>query len=197
MKIVFGGSFDPVHIGHIILARDIKEQLGADEVIFVPTAQAPLKERHRASAEDRLKMLQLALDKEENFIIEDYEIKRGGISYTVFTLEYLKKKYEGEELYLLLGSDSFLRFHMWKEPLRILQLAKIVVVDREGKLKDVEEYIEERFKTFKERIILLSSRRIDVSSTEIRRRVREGKSIYCLVPEKVEEYIREKGLYKR
>ncbi len=196
MKIIFGGSFDPIHIGHIILARDIKEILKAEKVLFVPTAQAPLKEKHRASAEDRLKMLQLALEREKDLLIEEYEIRRGGISYTVFTLEYLSKKYKGDELYLLLGSDSFLRFHLWKEPNRILQLAKIVVVDREGKLKDVQEYIKENFKTFKDRIILLPSRRIDISSTEIRKRIKEGKSIYCLVPEKVEEYIRKKGLYK-
>ena len=196
MKIVFGGSFDPIHIGHIILARDIKERLKADKVIFVPTAQAPLKGKHRASMEDRLNMLRLALEKEKDFIIEDYEIKRGGISYTVFTLEYLKKKYEGEELYLLLGSDSFLRFHLWKEPEKILKMVRIVIVDREGKLKEVEEYINERFKAFKDKVTLLHSRRIDISSTEIRRRIKEGKSIYCLVPESVEEYIRKRGLYK-
>lgn len=195
MKIVFGGSFDPVHIGHIILARDIKETLGAREVIFVPTSQAPLKDKHRASPEDRLNMLKLALEGEEDFSIEDYEIKRGGISYTVFTLEYLTEKHKGEELYLLLGSDSFLRFHMWREPERILRMVKIVVVDREGKLKEVEKYINDRFRDYRDRILLLKTRRIDISSTEVRQRIREGKSIYCLVPEKVERYIRERGLY--
>lgn len=196
MKVIFGGSFDPVHIGHIILARDAKEHLGAEEVIFIPTAQAPLKGKHRASAEDRLTMLKLALDREEGYSIEDFEIKRGGISYTVFTLEYLREKYRGEELLLLLGSDSFLRFHLWKEPNRILDLVKIVVVDREGKLPEVKEYIEEKFSEYKDRVLFLPSRRIDISSTEIRKRIKEGKSIYCMVPEKVEKYIKEKGLYR-
>ena len=197
MKIIFGGSFDPVHIGHIILARDIRERLNAQEVIFVPTAQAPLKGKHRASASDRLNMLKLALEKEKYFTIEDYEIKRGGISYTVYTVEYLKQKYKDEELFLLLGSDSFLRFHMWKDPYKILEMVKLIVVDREGKLNEAKEYIEKRFKSFKERILLFSIRRIDISSTEIRKRVKEGKSIYCMVPEKVEEYIRERKLYER
>ncbi len=196
MKIVFGGSFDPVHIGHIILTRDIKEILGAREVIFVPTAQAPLKDKHRASPNDRLNMLKLALEGEEGFTLEDYEIKRGGISYTVFTLEYLTEKHKGEELYLLLGSDSFLRFHLWKEPIKILRMVKIVVVDREGKLKEVEKYINDKFREYKDRILLLKTRRVDISSTEIRERIRQGKSIYCLVPEKVEKYIKERGLYR-
>ncbi|NPA32300.1 MAG: nicotinate (nicotinamide) nucleotide adenylyltransferase, partial [Aquificae bacterium] len=126
MRIIFGGSFDPVHCGHIILARDALEELRAKEVIFVPTYRAPLKAPHSASPEDRLSMLCLALKPEPYFRVDDYEIRRGGISYTVYTLEYMRKKY-GDELYLLLGSDSFLRFHLWKEPERILKLAKLIV----------------------------------------------------------------------
>ena len=196
MRIIFGGSFDPVHIGHIILARDVCEYFNAEEVIFVPTYQAPLKNKHSASPQDRLNMLRLALEKEEKFTVEDYEIRKGGISYTVYTLRYLKEKYK-EELYLLLGSDSFLKFHLWKEPHEILKLSKIIVVEREGKLEKVREYVKEYFPNLKENrdIFLLNIRRIDISSTEIRKRIREGKSIYCLVPESVERYIKEKGLY--
>jgi len=197
MRIVFGGSFDPVHIGHIILARDVLEHFKAREVIFVPTYQAPLKEKHRASAQDRLNMLKLALEKEKCFTIEDYEIKKKGISYTVYTLRYLKEKYKGEELYLLLGSDSFLKFHKWKEPQEILKLSKIIVVEREGMLQKVKDYVKEYFPQLKEDrdIFFFKGRRIDISSTEIRKRISERKSVYCMVPEKVEEYIRERGLY--
>ncbi|GAB6066494.1 nicotinate (nicotinamide) nucleotide adenylyltransferase [Aquifex pyrophilus] len=197
MRIVFGGSFDPVHIGHIILARDILERFKAKEVIFVPTYQAPLKGRHRASPEDRLNMLKIALRREEKFRVEDYEIRRGGVSYTVYTLRYLKEKLK-EELYLLLGSDSFLKFHLWKEPEEILKLAKIIVVEREGKLEEVRRYVKEMFPNLEENrdIFLVKTRRIDISSTEIRERVSKGLSIYCMVPEGVEEYIRERGLYR-
>ncbi|AAC06417.1 nicotinate (nicotinamide) nucleotide adenylyltransferase [Aquifex aeolicus] len=168
MRIVFGGSFDPVHVGHIILARDVCEHFNAKEVIFVPTYQAPLKEKHKASAQDRLNMLKLALEREEKFTIEDYEIRRKGISYTVYTLKYLKEKYGGEELYLLLGSDSFLKFHKWKEPREILKLAKIIVVEREGMLEKVKEYIKEYFPELRknEDIFFYKGRRIDISSTE-------------------------------
>ncbi|RUM31581.1 MAG: nicotinate (nicotinamide) nucleotide adenylyltransferase [Aquifex sp.] len=197
MRIIFGGSFDPVHIGHIILARDVFEHFKAKEVVFVPTYQAPLKEKHRASAEDRLNMLRLALEKEPHFTVEDYEIRRKGISYTVYTLRYLKEKYKGDELFLLLGSDSFLKFHMWKNPNEILKLAKIIVVERQGMLEEVKRYTREYFPQLKEgkNIFFFKSRRIDISSTEIRKRISEGKSVYCMVPEKVEEYIRERGLY--
>ncbi len=198
MRILFGGSFDPVHVGHILLARDVKEKMGAKEVIFMPAYRAPLKEGHNAPPEDRLNMLRLALKREEGFRVDDYEIKRKGTSYTVYTLRYLRKRFGDEELYVLLGSDSFLRFHLWKEPHEILRLARIIVVEREGKLGSVKEYLREHFPGVRigEEVILLRTRRVDISSTEIRKRVKEGRSIYCMVPEEVERYIRERGLYR-
>ncbi|HIP43627.1 MAG TPA: nicotinate (nicotinamide) nucleotide adenylyltransferase [Aquifex aeolicus] len=198
MRIIFGGSFDPVHIGHIILARDILEYFKAKEVIFVPTYQAPLKNKHSASPEDRLNMLKIAIENETKFKVEDFEIRRKGISYTVYTLRYLKEKYR-EELYLLLGSDSFLKFHLWKESEEILKLAKIIIAEREGKLDEVREYIKRNFPHLVEGkdVFPVKIRRLDISSTEIRNRLAEGKSVYCLVPEKVEEYIKEKGLYRK
>jgi nicotinate-nucleotide adenylyltransferase len=197
MFVVFGGSFDPVHIGHIVIARDVREKLGAERVLFVPAYQAPLKEGHRASAEDRLNMLRLALEGEEGFSVEDYELRRKGVSYTVHTLEYLRKKL-GEKPYLLLGADSVLKFHLWKEPERILELANLIVVDRGGKLKEVKEYLSEKFPQLSEgdNLITLSVRRIDLSATEIRERLRKGKSIYCLVPDRVRRYIEERSLYR-
>ena len=197
MFVLFGGSFDPVHIGHLIIARDVRERLNARKVVFVPAYHAPLKERHRASPEDRMNMLRLAVGEEEGFEIEDYEIRKGGISYTVETLEYLVPKL-GEKPFLVLGADSILKLHLWREPERVIELTNMVVVDREGKLGEVRDYIRERFPQLVEgdNLVLLSVRRIDVSATEIRRRVKEGKSIYCLVPDKVRKYIEERGLYR-
>jgi len=197
MLVLFGGSFDPVHIGHILIARDVKEGLGAEKVIFIPAYHAPLKEGHRATPEDRLEMLRLALEGEEGFEIEDYEVRKGGISYTVETLEYLVPRL-GERPYLLLGADSVLKFHLWRKPERILELANLVIVDRMGKADKVRDYLKERFSNLKENkdFMLLKIRRIDISATEIRNRVREGKSIYCMVPDRVREYIDKKGLYR-
>ncbi len=197
MFVLFGGSFDPVHIGHILIARDVKEHLGAQKVIFIPAYLAPLKEGHRADPEDRLTMLRLAVEGEEGFEVEDWEIRRGGISYTVDTLKYLLPKL-GTRPYFLLGADSVLRLHLWREPLRVMELARIVVVDRGGRMEEVKRYMGERFPSVREGedILYLPARRVDVSATEIRRRLREGKSVYCMVPDRVERYIRERGLYR-
>ena len=196
MILLFGGSFDPIHIGHILVARDVKEKLGAKKVVFIPAYRAPLKETHSAPPEDRLRMIEIAIENEEGFEVEDYEIRRGGISYTVHTLEYLKDKISGRPGFLI-GADSMLRFHLWRDPERIVEMADIVVVDREGLVSKVRDYVKTRFPMLKEgkNLFFVNTRRIDVSATEIRRRIREGLSIYCLVPGPVEEYIRERGLY--
>ncbi len=196
MILVFGGSFDPVHVGHILVAREVMEKLKAEKVVFVPAYRSPLKEGYVAPPEDRLEMLKLAVENEEGFEVDDYEIAKGGISYTVETLEYMRKKVKGR-IGFLIGADSMLRFHLWREPERILELADIVVADREGLLERVKEYVRTKFPSLVEgkNLIFVNTRRVDVSATEIRKRVKEGKSIYCLVPAPVEEYIKEKGLY--
>ncbi len=197
MIVLFGGSFDPVHIGHIVVARDVREKLGAEKVVFIPACRTPLKETHSASPEDRLNMVRLAVEDRDGFEVEDYEVKKGGVSYTVETLEYLKDRLPGRPAFLL-GADSMLRFHLWKEPERVLDMADLIVVDREGLLEKVRDYIRSRFPMLKEgkNLFFVKTRRVDVSATEIRRRVREGLSIYCLVPEPVERYILERGLYR-
>ena len=197
MLVLFGGSFDPVHIGHILVAREVKEKLGAKKILFMPAYRAPLKEGHSAPPEDRLRMLQLALEGEEGFEVSDYEIRRGGTSYTVETLEWLNEE-TGEKPYLMLGADSLLRFHLWREPERILELSRLLVVEREGKLDLVRTYLKERFPHLREGkdFELLKVKRIDISATEIRNRIREGLSVYCMVPDRVREYIEERGLYR-
>ncbi|MFN7064532.1 MAG: nicotinate-nucleotide adenylyltransferase [Aquificaceae bacterium] len=195
MDLFFGGSFDPVHIGHLLVARDVKEITGFERIIFLPAFQAPLKEPHLASPEDRLKMLKLALDRLEGYEVSSLEIERGGISYTVDTARELCRR---ERPFFLVGADSFLSLHLWKDPLDLLSLSRFVIVDRESKGRRVRGYIKENFPSMKEGedFLLISVRRIDISSTEIRERIRKGKPIKWLVPEEVERYILERGLYK-
>ncbi len=197
MLIIFGGSFDPVHIGHLLIARDIYENFKPERFIFLPAHSAPLKEGHKASPADRLAMLRLALEGEP-FEIEESEIKRGGVSYTADTLRELTHRLP-EKPWLLIGSDTALSLHRWKEPQEVVRLARLLIVDRNGKLPEVRKYLKERFPSLREEkdLSFAEVRRIDISASEIRKRITEGKSIRYMVPHKVEKYIGEKGLYQR
>ncbi|MFN3813221.1 MAG: nicotinate (nicotinamide) nucleotide adenylyltransferase [Aquificaceae bacterium] len=194
--IFFGGSFDPIHIGHLITARDVAEGLRVEKVVFIPASQSPLKESHKADPKDRLTMLTLAIGGEPLFEFSKMEIERGGISYTVDTARELLGLL-GKKPTFLVGADSILTLHMWKEPYELVKMATFVIADREEKAEEVERYIRENFPHLKpgKDLIILRTRNVDVSSTEIRKRLKEGKSIKWLVPEKVEEYILERKLY--
>ncbi len=197
MVVLFGGSFDPVHVGHIILARDVKEHFGLKKVIFIPTNLAPFKSGHHAPPQERLNMLKLAIQGEEDFEVSDIEIKRGEVSYTVDTLESLKGSLK-EKAYFLLGADSFLQFHKWKNPRRITEIVNLIVVDRERLAPSITEYVKDKLPWLEpnSNLFIYRGRRIDISSTEIRERIRKGLSVRYMVPDSVQEYILKKGLYR-
>lgn len=196
MLLFFGGSFDPVHIGHLILARDVREYFGYRKVIFIPTYISPFKieEGHHAPAEDRLKMLRLALDNIPYFGIETYEIRKKEVSYTYNTVRYLLEKYNLQKVDWLMGDDTFFGLNKWFRWRELLKLMNPVVVLRNSTPEEVKKFAEE---LGLENLKLYTARRIEVSSTEIRNRVKEGKDIKFLVPESVEEYIKQKELYLR
>ncbi|WP_448583486.1 nicotinate (nicotinamide) nucleotide adenylyltransferase [Thermocrinis sp.] len=197
MKVFFGGSFDPVHLGHLLVARDVLEELKVEEIVFIPAYQAPLKEPHKANPMDRLYMLKLAIEGVEGFSVSSVEIDKKGISYTVDTAQELSQELKEKPTFLI-GADSALNLHLWKDPSKLVKLARFVIIDRASKGKEVKAYLKERFPELKEDedYIILGVRRVDISSTEIRRRVKEGKSIKWLVPESVEEYIINRALYR-
>jgi len=207
---LLGGSFDPPHNGHLLAAGDAKDALRLDCVMFIPAAIQPLKadqhvlgslrphqdeggESHprrddRASPEQRLAMTRLLVDGEPGFEVNAIEIERGGLSYTVDTVSALASQLQSSELFWLVGADVLRTFAKWRDPERIVELATLVVMQRAGDTSDVSglpgppQFIE--------------TRRTDISSTEIRQRVREGKSIRGFVPDAVADYIASAGLYR-
>ena len=187
---VFGGTFDPPHVGHLLLATDAREALELDRVIFVPAATQPFKVNTPpvASARDRLEMVRLAVADDANYTVDDTEIGRKGLSFTVDTLEQLSRKHSGAKLFLLLGEDALAGIGGWRNPERIRELATLAVMRRSGSVSS-ETAIADGVTT-------VSARRIDVSSTEIRDRLRAGKSIKGFVPESVERFIDARGLYR-
>ncbi len=197
-RIFLGGSFEPVHTGHLWVARDVLEELKPDKIIFVPAFQAPLKEPHQATPQERFEMLSIATEGVKGFEVSHMEIKRGGISYTVDTAQELFINF-GERPTFLVGADSILSLHMWKQPQKLIRLAVFIIADRNKRAEDVRNYLRANFPELKEGrdFYILKTRNIDVSSTEVRNRVKVGKSIKWLVPESVESYILEKGLYTK
>ena len=187
---VFGGTFDPPHIGHLILAADASDALRLDRLIFVPAAAQPFKVEMPAVASpgDRLEMVRLAVADDSRYGVEDTEIRREGLSYTVDTLEEIVGKNAGTELFLLIGQDALAGFRGWKKHERILEMATLAVM-RRAESPGMGEW------RGADRLVEISTRRVDVSSTEIRERLKSGKSIKGFVPESVERFITARRLY--
>jgi nicotinate-nucleotide adenylyltransferase len=190
---VLGGTFDPVHRGHLALAGAAREELALDEVLFVPAGQ-PWRKAGRivAPAEHRLAMLRLALEGEAGFRVETLELEREGPSYTADTLEALRAARPDDEMYLILGEDALADLPNWVRPERILALATLAVARRAG----VPPTAGEGLPGLRERVVWLKMPLVAVSATEIRECIRRGESIGELVPPAVEAYIRERGLYR-
>jgi nicotinate-nucleotide adenylyltransferase len=192
---VFGGTFDPPHVGHLILAADAFEALRLDKLIFVPTRTQPLKVERPAvaTAAHRLEMVRLAIGNDPRYSVDDTEIGREGLSFTVDTLESLSVRNVGAQLFLLLGEDSLSTFDRWKKPDRIRELAILAVMHR---ARPGERTRRSRPSLKRKGVETLSTRQVDVSSTEIRQRLSDGKSIRGFVPESVEKFIASRRLYQ-
>lgn len=196
---MFGGSFDPVHYGHLLLAEICREECRLDQVWFVPAATAPHKRnKGHASDSQRLEMLRLAVAGQETFQVSDVEIERGGISYTVDTLQTIRAQRPTDELFFLIGADSLDDFHNWREPKTICQLATIIVVDRHGwQPVDLERFADfadpQRLEEIRKHRVEFPL--IEISSTDIRHRAAAGKSIRFRLPRAVEKYIETNKLY--
>ncbi|MEE8471741.1 MAG: nicotinate-nucleotide adenylyltransferase [Dehalococcoidia bacterium] len=190
---VLGGTFDPVHVGHLIVAQEVASAMGLDGVIFVPARQPWLKgDRPISPAEQRLEMLRLALEGEPTFTLSLVDLDRAGPSYTVDTLSDLG----GEaSLYFILGWDALRELPRWWQPRRLVEMCRLVAVPRPGSPRPDLEALDREVPGIAGRTRLLEEPLIGISSTEVRRRVMEGLPIRFLVPEAVERYIKDNGLY--
>lgn len=193
---VFGGSFDPPHVGHLVLASDAVEQLELDRLILVPAAQQPLKPVSGAAAAHRVAMVRALVGDDPRFAVDTVETERGGLSYTVETLRHLRAVFPEASLWLLLGTDAAALLPQWREPEAVLALARLAVWSRVDR---TAESLPGAVATMAARgagaPIALTTRRMDVSSTEIRDRLAAGRSIRGFVPEAVGAYIAAHGLY--
>ena len=199
MKIgIMGGTFNPIHHGHLILSEYIRTEAGLDKIVFIPTGLPPHKVGEEIlEGRIRLEMVQLAIRNNPYFTWSDMEIRRKKTSYTIDTIGELKRLYDKAQLYLIIGADNLLSIHTWKDYKRVLEEVNIIVANRLGskRLLVVEE-IERLNNSLGVNIKNINSPIIEISSTEIRERVRQNKSIKYLVPELVEDYILRNNLYK-
>jgi nicotinate-nucleotide adenylyltransferase len=191
MKIgILGGTFDPPHLGHLVIAEHVRQELLLGKVVFIPAAIPP----HKTAAAitdgfHRVAMLRMAIQLNPYFEVDEMELHRGGVSYTVDTLAELSRKWPDDQLVLLIGEDNFAEFGTWREPERILRLAQVVVMTRPGFDEEVRRKIPNG-------MLVCQVPEIAISSSTIRSRARDGRSIRYLVPQSVEKYIATHSLYR-
>jgi nicotinate-nucleotide adenylyltransferase len=185
---ILGGSFDPIHFGHLRAAENAREALGLGEVLFIPAGQPPHKRENALSpARDRLAMVTLATAGNRAFLPSDTELERSGPSYTVDTLKAFRAERPGDDLFLVVGSDTLPEMSGWYQPERLFALCTVAVAGRPGALAGKAPAGAQ--------VVELPGPGLEVSATDVRRRVRDGKSVRYLVPEAVAEYIAKRGLY--
>lgn len=180
---LFGGAFNPVHNGHMEIARTAIREAKLDKLIFIPTGNAPHKaESKTVTRDDRMEMLLRALHGEENMEVSDYELRRSEVSYSAETVEHFRDAYPEDELFFLIGDDSYNSLDKWYQPHRITNVCTMLVFPREGA-------------QVKPPAVLISMPKIEVSSSEIREKIKSGKDVIKLLPKSVFDYIIEKRLY--
>lgn len=194
---ILGGTFNPIHTGHLILAENARSLYQLDTVLIMPNGVAYFKEGMKiAEVNDRVEMIKLAIDSNEHFILDDRETKRPGNSYTCDTINELLNDYKGDKLFYIIGADTVYNIEKWKNPEVIFENCTILVstrnnIEKESLIRQIE-YLKEKFNA---EIELMNVSDIEISSTDIRDRLSKSISIKYLVPENVEKYIIEKGVY--
>jgi nicotinate-nucleotide adenylyltransferase len=194
---VFGGTFDPIHLGHLAVAEEVRTNLGLAEVLFVPAGQPWLKaDRAISAVQHRVEMIKLAIAGNPHFKLSTCEVDRLGPSYAVDTIDILQQQLGTEaRLFFLLGSDALSELPQWKEPSRLIQICHLVAFTRPGFALPPLESLELVIPGLSQHATFVEVPQIDVSATQIRNRVARGVSIHRLVPQSVERYIQEQGLY--
>jgi nicotinate-nucleotide adenylyltransferase len=179
---IYGGTFDPIHHGHLIVAREALERLGTDELIFIPARVSPLRKTAPVARDEiRLLMLQAAIENEPGFIVDDCELRRPPPSYTIDTVEQIRQRKGAATIYCLVGEDNVGKLTKWRRFADLEKMVRFIVLDRTGQRPS--------------HVYPVIHRKIDISATEIRKRVATGRSIRYFVPSAVEEIIRHKKLY--
>lgn len=196
---IMGGTFDPIHNGHLLLGRQAYDEYELKEIWFMPSGIPPHKKDHEVTAvEDRLAMVRLAVRNFPYFVCSDFEIQRQGNTYTAETLRLLHQKYPQHDFYFIIGADSLYQLENWYHPREVMRQAVLLVADRE--YEQAHCPIEEQIAILRERynadIRLLHGKEVDIASAKLRERRAKGKSLASYVPGAVEEYIRARGLYQ-
>jgi len=198
---LLGGTFDPIHYGHLVIAEEVRTTLQLSEMVFMPAGQPPHKPgRIVTEAHHRLAMLKLAIASNPHFTISLVDVDRQGPSYTVETLRLLHQQWgEQKAIYFVIGGDSLEYLLTWHDPAGILELlTALVAVQRPGyeETSDYRDVLEERLPGIKQRLVIVQAPQLDISATDLRRRVAEGRPIKYQTPEAVERYIAQHGLYR-
>ena len=190
---ILGGTFDPAHFAHLIIAEYVRAELSLNKILFIPAAIPPHKQNVSISSPShRLAMLHLAVSGNPSFDVYDFEITQGGVSYTIDTVQNVKKNYKlsASDTYVIMGSDNMNTIQNWRRPEDLVHECRIVVVQKsDNKLGELPSYMSNK-------VVEVKTPLMQISSTDIRERVREGKSIKYLVPDAVVQFIQEKGLYR-
>lgn len=194
---IFGGTFDPIHLGHLIVAETLMDEFSLDKVVFIPASVPPHKlGNHVSAARHRYLMTLLATCSNPHFEVSDVEMKRQGPSYSIDTLQTLVEEHgEDTEFYFIVGADSVASLHTWNRADKLLAMCHFIGASRPGCLPDMTK-IQAHFGTLAKKIHCLETPELEISSTDIRKRVLAGKTIRYIVPEAVEQYIYKEKLYK-